>query len=104
MMRHLNSFSASGVRNLNKHFPKIQMPGWGGGGMFKLRFDWYITFFYHAIYLNNGGALGPIRNRKTAQKIAKNRKTARNFVQNRKPNKPPHSQSFGSLQNLSFCS
>ena len=29
------------------------------------------------------GAWGPIRNRKTAQKIAKNRKTASNFVQNR---------------------
>ena len=27
MMRHLNSFSASGGRNLNKTFPKIQMPG-----------------------------------------------------------------------------
>ena len=34
MMGHLNSFSASGVGNLNKHFPKIQMPGGlpGGGG------------------------------------------------------------------------
>ena len=32
-----------------------------------------------------GGALGPIRNRKTAQKIAENRKTAIIFVQNRKP-------------------
>ena len=41
---HLNSFSASGGRNLNKNFPKIQMPGGcpGGGGMLKLRFDWYI--------------------------------------------------------------
>ena len=27
MMGHLNSFSASGVGNLNKKFPKIQMPG-----------------------------------------------------------------------------
>ena len=26
-MGHLNSFSASGVGNLNKIFPKIQMPG-----------------------------------------------------------------------------
>ena len=25
----------------------------GGGGMFKLRFGWYITFFYHAIYLSS---------------------------------------------------
>ena len=31
MMGHLNSFSASGVGNLNKNFPKIQMPGGGGG-------------------------------------------------------------------------
>ena len=33
MMGHLNSFLASGVVNLNKDFPKIQMPrglpGWG---------------------------------------------------------------------------
>ena len=38
MMEHLNSFSVSGVGNLNKNFPKIQMPGGlpGGGGMFKL--------------------------------------------------------------------
>ena len=34
MMGHLNSFSASGGGNLNKNFPKIQMPGGlpGGGG------------------------------------------------------------------------
>ena len=34
MMGHLNSFSASGVGNLNKNFRKIQMPGGlpGGGG------------------------------------------------------------------------
>ena len=33
-MGHLNSFLASGVGNLNKIFPKIQMPGGclGGGG------------------------------------------------------------------------
>ena len=30
MMGHLNSFSASGGGNLNKNFPKIQMPGGGG--------------------------------------------------------------------------
>ena len=29
--------------NLNKIFPKIQMPGGCPGGMFKLRFDWYIS-------------------------------------------------------------
>ena len=29
-MGHLNSFSASGGENLNKNFPKIQMPGRGG--------------------------------------------------------------------------
>ena len=28
----------------NKNFPKIQMPGGFPGGMFKLRFDWYIIF------------------------------------------------------------
>ena len=42
-MGHLNSFSASGGGNLNKTFPKIQMPGGLPGGMFKLRCDWYIT-------------------------------------------------------------
>ena len=43
MMGHLNSFSASGGGNLNKNFPKIQMPGGlPGGGMLKLRFGWYI--------------------------------------------------------------
>ena len=45
MMGHLNSFSASGGGNLNKNFPKIQMPAGltGGGGMLKLQFNWYIT-------------------------------------------------------------
>ena len=44
MMGHLKSFSASGVGNLNKNFPKIQMPGGvARGGMFELRFDWYIS-------------------------------------------------------------
>ena len=44
MMGYLNSFPASGGGNLNKNFPKIQMPrGLPGGGMFKLRFDWYIS-------------------------------------------------------------
>ena len=41
MMGHLNSFSASGVGNLNKSFPKIQMPGGclvGGGMGVKLSF------------------------------------------------------------------
>ena len=34
-----------GRGDLNKHFPKIQMPGGlpGGRGMLKLRFDWYNT-------------------------------------------------------------
>ena len=35
MVGHLNSFSASGVGNLDKNFTKIQMPGGvarGGGG------------------------------------------------------------------------
>ena len=40
MMGHLNSFSASGVGNLNKIFQKFKCPGVArGGGMFKLRFD-----------------------------------------------------------------
>ena len=38
-MGHLNSFSASGGENFPKHFQKFICPG----GMFKLRFDWYIT-------------------------------------------------------------
>ena len=43
MMGHLNRFLASGRGNLNKNFPKIQMPrGLPGGGMLKLRFHWYI--------------------------------------------------------------
>ena len=32
MMGHLNSFSASGGGNLNKNFPKIQIPGGLPGG------------------------------------------------------------------------
>ena len=44
MMGHLNSFLAQGGGNLNKNFPKIQMPGGlPGEGMLKLRFDWYIN-------------------------------------------------------------
>ena len=44
-MTYFNSFSASGVGNLNTNVPNIQMPRWlpgggrGGGEMFKLRFD-----------------------------------------------------------------
>ena len=57
-MGHLNSFSASGVGNLNKNFPKIQMPrglpGVGGGGMFKLRFDWYIIYIAFHFCLEGG--------------------------------------------------
>ena len=30
-MGHFNSFLARGVGDLNKNFPKIQMPGGGGG-------------------------------------------------------------------------
>ena len=44
MMGHLNSFSASGGGNLNKNFSKnTNARGLPGGGMLKLRFDWYIT-------------------------------------------------------------
>ena len=39
MKGHLKSFSASGVGNLNKNFPKIQMPEAYPGAMFKLRFE-----------------------------------------------------------------
>ena len=40
----MGDFSASGAGNLNKNFPKIQMPqGLPNRGMFKPRFDWYIT-------------------------------------------------------------
>ena len=38
MMGHLNNFSASGGGNLNKNFPKIQMPG-GLPGRGCLSFD-----------------------------------------------------------------
>ena len=44
MMGHLNSFSASGGGNLNKNFAKYTTArGLPGGGMLKLRFDWYIS-------------------------------------------------------------
>ena len=48
MMGHLNSFSASRGGNFNKNVPKIQMPGCCPGGMFKLRFDWYISSEFNA--------------------------------------------------------
>ena len=45
-MGHLNSFSASGGGNLNKNFAKnTNARGLPGGGMLKLRFDWYIKNF-----------------------------------------------------------
>ena len=44
--------SGLGRGNLNKNFPIIQMP-WGlPGGMFKLRFDWYITSRGSKVLLN----------------------------------------------------
>ena len=50
MMGHLNSFSASGGGNLNKNFAKnTNARGLPGGGMLKLRFDWYITSRSQAI-------------------------------------------------------
>ena len=36
-------FFGFGRGNLNKNIPKTQMPGGLPGGIFKLRFDWYIT-------------------------------------------------------------
>ena len=50
MMGHLNSFSASGVGNLNKNFQKFKCPGVSPGGMFNIRFDWYITLWL--LYIN----------------------------------------------------
>ena len=48
MMGHLNSFSASGGGNLNKNFAKnTNARGLPGGGMLKLRFDWYIMACSH---------------------------------------------------------
>ena len=41
-MRHLNGILARVGGNLNNNFQKSQMPGGGGGGMLKLRFDRYI--------------------------------------------------------------
>ena len=44
MIGHLNSFSTSGGWNFPKIFQKFKCPGGcPGGGMLKLRFDWYIT-------------------------------------------------------------
>ena len=43
MMGHLNSFSASGVGNLNENFQKIQMPGGLPGGQGCLSFDLTVT-------------------------------------------------------------
>ena len=58
MMGHLNSFSASGGGNLNKNFAKnTNARGLPGGGMLKLRFDWYITenikFLTYLIHMNS---------------------------------------------------
>ena len=50
MMGHLNSFSASGGGNLNKNFPKIQMPegvAREGGG-----FDLISLFHFHLTNMN----------------------------------------------------
>ena len=51
---HLITFLAQGGGNLERNFPKIQMPGGlpegrGGGVMLKLRFDWYITLRWTSI-------------------------------------------------------
>ena len=43
-MEHLNSFLASEGGNFPKIFQKFKcLGGCPGGGMFKLRFDWYIS-------------------------------------------------------------
>ena len=53
-MGHLNSFSASGVRNLNEKFPKIQMPGGlpGGDASF-LRLNNYIKNLPELLHLKS---------------------------------------------------
>ena len=52
----------------------------------KLVFD---SFFFHHFSPGGAGALGSIKNRKTALKITQNRKTAIDFDQNRKPHTKP---------------
>ena len=56
MMGHLNSFSASGGGNLNKNFQKFKRPGGCPGGMFELRFDWYITRKKELFYYVTSGS------------------------------------------------
>ena len=51
-MGHLNSFSATGGANLKKNFQKFKCPGCCPGGMFKLRFDWYISVTSTLFILN----------------------------------------------------
>ena len=52
--------------------------------------------------LHNGGSISEGK-RRAHRKSPKTEKTAINFVQNRKLKKSLHWQSFGRLQNLSFC-
>ena len=51
MMGHLNNFSASGGGNLNKKLQKFKCPA--GGGMLKLRFDWYIIVQLEGLFLEH---------------------------------------------------
>ena len=54
MMRHLNSFSVSGVRNLNKNCPKIQMPGGlPGGGCLSFDFTGTLLSFITPFTVNS---------------------------------------------------
>ena len=52
MMGHLNSFSASGGGIWTKIFQKFKCPGGCPGGLFKLRFDWYISTAILAFFDN----------------------------------------------------
>ena len=56
-MGHLNSFSASGGGT--KIFQKFKCPGGLPGGMFKLRFDWYIITIYYLAILSGKDEPGP---------------------------------------------
>ena len=58
MTGHLNSFSASGGGEFEQNFSKNSNARGVAGGMFKLRFDWYIRtrqITLHVICINFQG-------------------------------------------------
>ena len=66
-MRHLSFLAGrGGGEHINKHFPKIQMPGGLPGGMLKLQFHWYIIFKVG----NSDEAVGNTKCCKLFQKIS----------------------------------